>query len=154
MLNIATRPEEPIISIGVAAKKLGVSPESLRLYEREGLVIPYRTSTGRRLFSQKDLEWIDCFRTQIIENKMNFAGIRILLALLPCWDLKPCSEVERKNCPAYFHSNTVCWTVKKLVLLNATKTIVWNVLCIMMLAGLESWIQCIFLLRKNEEDYS
>ena len=113
MLDITTKPEEPIISIGVAAKKLGVSPESLRLYEREGLVIPYRTSTGRRLFSQKDLEWIDCFRTQIIENKMNFAGIRILLALMPCWDIKPCSEEERKNCNVYFHSDVVCWTLEK-----------------------------------------
>jgi hypothetical protein len=39
--------EEPIYTTGVAAKKLGVSPHTLRLYEAEGLIIPYRTDTGR-----------------------------------------------------------------------------------------------------------
>ncbi len=101
---------EPIMSIGVAAEKLGISPEALRLYEREGLVLPYRTKTNRRLYSQKDLEWIDCFRRQITERGLNFAGIRVLLALIPCWDIKPCTEEERSNCPAYMNGELVCWS--------------------------------------------
>ena len=35
---------EPLLGIGLAAKKLGVSPELLRLYEREGLVITHKTN--------------------------------------------------------------------------------------------------------------
>ena len=101
---------EPIMSISVAAKKLGVSPESLRLYERESLVLPYKTRTNRRLYSQKDLEWIKCFRRQITERGLNFAGIRVLLALIPCWDLKPCTQEERANCPAYMNGEIVCWS--------------------------------------------
>ena len=105
-------PNEPILGIGVAAKKLGVSPELLRLYEREGLVIAHKTPSGHRLYSERDLEWIECFRRQITENKMNIAGIRMLLALMPCWNLKSnCSKKECSDCKAYKNSNVVCWTL-------------------------------------------
>ncbi len=103
---------EPLLGIGLAAKKLGVSPELLRLYEREGLVITHKTKSGHRLYSERDLEWIECFRTQITKNRMNIAGIRMLLALMPCWDIKShSSKADCKNCKAYKNSNVVCWTL-------------------------------------------
>lgn len=102
---------EPVISIGVAAKKLGISPETLRLYERESLILPYKTRTNRRLYSQKDLDWIRYFRWQITKQKLNFAGVRLLLALIPCWDLKPCTQEERSNCSAYMNGEIVCWSL-------------------------------------------
>ncbi|NHZ86777.1 MAG: MerR family transcriptional regulator [Planctomycetia bacterium] len=105
-------PNEPIIGIGIAAKKLGVSPELLRLYEREGLVVSYKTESGYRLYSERDLEWIDCFRHQITDNKMNIAGVRMLLALMPCWNLKSkCNKKDCQDCKAYKNSNVVCWTL-------------------------------------------
>ena len=107
--SIAFDPAEPVFTIGVAAAKIGVSPETLRLYEREGLLLPFKTKTGRRLYSQTDLEWIACIRRQITLHKLNIAGIRRLLALIPCWELKPCSVKERENCPAYRSNNAVCW---------------------------------------------
>jgi len=103
---------EPLMGIGVASRKLGVSPELLRLYEREGLIVIHKTKSGHRLYSARDLEWILCFRKQITEKKMNIAGIRMLLALMPCWDLKSkCSKIDCKNCKAYKNSNVVCWTL-------------------------------------------
>lgn len=111
--NLIDTPREPIYTIGVAARKLSVSSETLRYYEKEGLLIPYRTETGRRLYSQRDLEWIRCFRDQMTENKLNVAGIRLLVALMPCWDLKPCSKDERRQCPAYMNYKVVCWTVEE-----------------------------------------
>lgn len=105
-------PNEPLLGIGIAAKKLGVSPELLRLYEREGLVVAHKTDSGHRLYSEKDLEWITCIREQITNNRMNIAGIRMLLALMPCWDIKSkCSKADYKNCKAYKNSSVVCWTV-------------------------------------------
>ena len=101
-------PDEPVLAIGLAANKLGVSPETLRLYEREGLVISYRTGTGRRLYSPNDLVWIACIRGQINEKKLNIAGIKRLLALIPCWDIKPCSTEDRNDCPAYLANDKVC----------------------------------------------
>ena len=109
--NLEPDPYEPIISIGIAAKKLGISPETLRLYEREGLVIPYKTPTKRRLYSQKDLEWVDCFRKQIKKNGLNIAGVRVLLALIPCWELKPCSKADQEKCVAYMNGEKVCWMI-------------------------------------------
>ena len=103
---------EPLLGIGIAAKKLGVSPELLRLYEREGLILAHKTSSGHRLYSERDLEWIGCFRLQITKNKMNLAGIRMLLALMPCWDMKSkCSKKECNDCKAYKNANVVCWTL-------------------------------------------
>jgi len=104
-------PREPIYTIGVAAKKLGISPESLRFYEQQGLVIPFRTPSNRRLYSQRDFEWIECFRNQMKKNKLNVAGVRLLLALMPCWDIKPCTAEERLKCPAYMNYEVVCWTL-------------------------------------------
>lgn len=103
---------EPVYTIGIAAGKMGVSPETLRLYEREGLLIPYRTKTARRLYSQKDLEWIACIRRQIKIHKLNLAGIRRLLALIPCWEIKPCSISDREACPAYMSNDQVCWNLE------------------------------------------
>ncbi|MFH1852231.1 MAG: MerR family transcriptional regulator [Candidatus Neomarinimicrobiota bacterium] len=108
-ISIEADPFEPVISIGIAAKKLGVSPETLRLYEREGLIIPYKTGTNRRLYSQKDLEWINCFRIQITRNGLNIAGVRLLLALIPCWEMKPCTSEEQERCPVYMNGEKVCW---------------------------------------------
>ncbi len=102
-------PFEPIMSIGLAAEKLGISPETLRLYEREGLILPYKTPTNRRLYSHKDLEWVTCFRKQITENGLNLAGVRVLLALITCWEIKPCSQTERQNCPVFMDGERVCW---------------------------------------------
>ncbi len=106
-------PSEPMFTIGFAARKIGVSPETLRLYEKEGLLITFKTPTGRRLYSPRDLAWIACIRRQINENKLNIAGIKRLLALIPCWEIKPCAEKERKKCPAYLSNNRVCWEINE-----------------------------------------
>jgi len=105
-------PTDPILGIGIAAKKLGVSPELLRLYEREGLIIAHKTPSGHRLYSERDVEWIECFRKQITDNKLNIAGVRMLLALMPCWNMKSkCSKADCSSCLAYKNSTVVCWTL-------------------------------------------
>ncbi|MBC8344858.1 MAG: MerR family transcriptional regulator [Candidatus Marinimicrobia bacterium] len=102
-------PKDPIMTIGVASKILHISPGTLRMYEKEGILITFRTRTGRRMYSQDDLDWIISIRKLITEHKMNIAGIRRLLAILPCWDLCECSEDEHENCSAYLRNDKVCW---------------------------------------------
>lgn len=104
--------EDPILSIGVMAEKVGVSPETLRLYEREGLLLPKKSAKGTRSYSLHDVVRVLCIRSLIHERKMNIAGIKHLLALIPCWDIKPCSENERQNCPAYLNNIQVCWELE------------------------------------------
>ena len=104
--------EEPLYSIGVVAKKFNLSVHTLRLYESEGLILPYRTDTKRRLYSQSDINRIACIRDLIEKKGLNIAGIKSLLAMIPCWQIKPCSDKDRKNCDAYTNPNLPCWIVK------------------------------------------
>ncbi len=79
------------------------------MYEREGLFVPYKLSLGHRRFTLADIEWIKCIQRQIHENKLNFAGIRYLLSLLPCYEMKPCCLEDKESCPAGTKSCRPCW---------------------------------------------
>lgn len=98
-------------SIGEAADLLGVSVPTLRLYEREGLILPLRKSSRHRLYSSMDLARIRCLRETINTQKVSIAGIRRLLALIPCWRIHNCTPRERESCPAFLGTETPCWSV-------------------------------------------
>ena len=100
---------EPIFTIGVAAKRLNVAVPTLRMYEKAGLIIPYRNETGRRIYSIADLKRVSFIKRLIKGEGLNLAGIRRLMALLPCWELKPCTSELREKCPAYNDCKIICW---------------------------------------------
>jgi len=91
------------------AKELNLSVETLRLYEREGLFVPYRLSSGHRRFTEGDIEWIQCIKEQIHVHKLNFAGIRYVLSTIPCHEIKPCCLENPQTCPAGAKSCRPCW---------------------------------------------
>jgi MerR family transcriptional regulator/heat shock protein HspR len=103
-------PDTPVYSIGSAARILGISVHTLRMYEREGLILPFKTETHQRRYSSSDIERVRCIRTAINEQGFNIAGIRSVQALLPCWELKNCTDQERSVCPAYEGHAGGCWT--------------------------------------------
>ncbi len=103
---------QPIFAIGLASVRLGLSFSALRMYEEEGLLIPHRTSTGRRIYSLADLEWIDCIRKVIKERGLNIEGIREILSLIPCWEVYQCSMKARESCEGYLSSLKPCWSLK------------------------------------------
>ena len=100
---------EKLYSPREVAHQLNLSVETLRLYEREGLFVPYKLSSGHRRFTESDIEWIVCIQRQIHENKLNFAGIRYILSLLPCHEMKPCCLEDHQVCPAGDRSCRPCW---------------------------------------------
>ncbi|MCL4478019.1 MAG: MerR family transcriptional regulator [Deltaproteobacteria bacterium] len=85
------------------------------MYEHEGVIIPYRTHTGRRFYSHADIVRIKCIRDLIKKIGLNLEGIRRLFSLLPCWEVKGCSRNDRLNCPAYQDSSKPCWMFIKVV---------------------------------------
>ena len=97
--------------IGIVAELLNVHPRTLRIYEREGLIKPARRS-GKRFFSNNDLRWLKCLRKLIHEDGLNIAGIKKLLTLAPCWEIRLCSEEERASCPAVLDFPVPCWELK------------------------------------------
>lgn len=101
---------EPIYPIGRGAKKVGVSVPTLRLYEKEGLVAPVRTSTNRRFYSLNDLSIVETVQRLIHEHGLNFAGIRRLMAFLPCWKIKGCSPALYRRCKVPHVTDGPCWS--------------------------------------------
>jgi MerR family transcriptional regulator/heat shock protein HspR len=98
-------------TIRKAADLLGVSVPTIRLYEREGLIIAFRNPAGHRMFSDKDIERIRCLRAAINDQKISIRGIRHLLAMIPCWRIKNCPEDARTTCAAFSGHDSPCWIV-------------------------------------------
>lgn len=103
-----TQPQPGMLKIGEVAEHLGISVQSIRLYEAEGLLISFKSPKGTRWYSQQDISWIEKIRDLISEG-LNFAGIRRLLALIPCWALKPCRPEDRANCAMRHEVRFPCW---------------------------------------------
>ncbi|MCT7492816.1 heat shock protein transcriptional repressor HspR [Aliarcobacter cryaerophilus] len=72
---------EPVYLISVVADILGVHPQTLRQYEREGLIKPSRTNGKIRLYSQKDIDHIRYVLTLTRDLGVNLAGVDIILQL-------------------------------------------------------------------------
>ncbi len=104
--------DEPLMQIGVVAEMLDISVHTLRLYESEGLVIPYKKDSKHRLYSQNDVIRLKCIRDSIINKKFTIAAINALYSMIPCWAIKNCSDEDKKNCEAYKSVLSPCWTFK------------------------------------------
>jgi MerR family transcriptional regulator/heat shock protein HspR len=65
--------------ISVVAKALNIHPQTLRQYEREGLVTPSRTGGKMRLYSQRDIDRINMILRLTRDLGVNLAGVDIIL---------------------------------------------------------------------------
>ncbi len=73
--------EEPVYLISVVAKVLTIHPQTLRQYEREGLICPSRTDGKMRLYSQKDIDKIKMIQRLTRDLGVNLAGVDIIIQL-------------------------------------------------------------------------
>ncbi len=110
----------PLYTIGTAAELLSVHPRTLRLYEQGGLLKPARRN-NRRFYSNNDLRWIQCIRYLIHQKGLNQEGLRRLLALIPCWEIRDCSKEERDNCTAYVDNTAPCWQIASITCAHEKK---------------------------------
>jgi MerR family transcriptional regulator, heat shock protein HspR len=67
--------------ISVAAELAGVHPQTLRTYERKGLIKPARTSGGTRRYSQRDVDRVRLIQELTQGEGVNLAGVLRILAL-------------------------------------------------------------------------
>lgn len=65
--------------ISVVAQKYSIHPQTLRLYEREGLLKPSRTEGNTRLYSEEDLEQLETILSLTRDLGVNLAGVEIIL---------------------------------------------------------------------------
>lgn len=77
-----TQRDEPLYPISVAAKLCGVHPQTLRAYERQGLISPARVNDKNRMFSEEDIERVRRIQRLTQDLGVNLAGVEIILRLL------------------------------------------------------------------------
>jgi len=73
--------EEPIYVISIAARLVGMHQQSLRYYERAGLVTPRRTAGGIRMYSNADIQKIRQAQRLIDQLGVNLAGVDIIMRM-------------------------------------------------------------------------
>lgn len=74
-------PDQPLYVISVAAKMVGLHPQTLRHYESLGLVIPNRSEGNIRLYSPTDVERVRQIKRLTDELGINLAGVQVILDL-------------------------------------------------------------------------
>jgi MerR family transcriptional regulator, heat shock protein HspR len=73
--------ERPLYVISVAAELVDMHPQTLRLYERKGLIEPSRSAGKTRLYSQRDIEHLKEIRRLTQELGVNLAGVEEIIRL-------------------------------------------------------------------------
>lgn len=72
---------EPVYVISVAARMIGVHAQTLRAYERGGLVLPARSHGGVRMYSDADIARLQLIRRLVDDLGVNLAGVDVILNL-------------------------------------------------------------------------
>ena len=88
--------DEPLFIISVAARMLGVQTQTLRYYERLGLIEPARTGGNQRVFSRADIERVRRIRGFMDDLGVNLAGVEVILRLLDRLNESE-AEIQRLN---------------------------------------------------------
>jgi MerR family transcriptional regulator/heat shock protein HspR len=71
--------DKPLYMISVVAEMFNIHAQTLRTYEREGLIQPARTQGNTRLYSQEDLERVELILRLTNELGVNLAGVEVIL---------------------------------------------------------------------------
>src|SRR5437763_3973293 len=73
--------DDDLFFISMAARMLGMHPQTLRKYERLGLVTPSRTIGSMRVYSRDELDRLKVIKRLVDDAGINLAGIRRLLSI-------------------------------------------------------------------------
>lgn len=113
---MAERPPDhkPVYTIRIAAALSGVTSSTIREYEKQGLLRPYRSrQSNHRLFSYREILWVQKVWRLIHEEGLNVEGIRRLIAVEPCWKVLRCSPEARAACGSQTWNGTICWNARE-----------------------------------------
>lgn len=77
--DMPKKKKQPLYMISVVSEMFNIHPQTLRAYEREGLIRPARTEGNTRLYSQDDLERIELILRLTNQLGVNLAGVEVIL---------------------------------------------------------------------------
>jgi MerR family transcriptional regulator, heat shock protein HspR len=103
-MSMAT--EQDLYFISMAAQLLGMHPQTLRKYERLGLIQPSRTIGSMRLYSRDELERLRLIKRLVDELGINLAGVQRLLSI---------AEVMQRIRPLMDETNLASGAGRKLL---------------------------------------
>lgn len=89
-------------TISVVADQFGIHPQTLRLYEREGLLKPSRTEGNTRLYTDEDVERLDVILSLTRDLGVNLAGVEIILNMR---DKMEAMQMQMEEFVAYVNDN-------------------------------------------------
>lgn len=79
---MSTKKGKEYFTISVVSDMFDIHPQTLRLYEREGLLRPHRSSGNTRLYSRQDIEHLSTILNLTREMGVNLAGVTVIMDLL------------------------------------------------------------------------
>lgn len=100
---------QPLYTLSVASGLSGIPVHSIKQYILKGLILPYTKESGRHLFSEVDILRLKAIRAMLEDKGLNVAGIKSVLAMIPCWAVRQCSVENRNECDAFCSSEYPCW---------------------------------------------
>lgn len=109
MENNSIESTTPVFTLSTTSVLSGIPAHSIRQYIDRGLIIPFKKESSRNLFSQVDILRLKFINKLLDEDGLNIAGIRTLLAVIPCWAIRQCSTKEREKCQAFNSVEYPCW---------------------------------------------
>jgi MerR family transcriptional regulator, heat shock protein HspR len=80
-MNEKHREERAVYIISVAAELAGVHPQTLRIYERKGLLRPARTAGNTRRYSERDIDRLRLIQELTQRHGINLAGVKMIMGL-------------------------------------------------------------------------
>lgn len=104
--------KKPLYTISVIAELMRVHPETLRVWERHGLLKPPRRNS-QRLYTEDDLRRLFFIR-QLLDKGLNLTGVAHYLTFYPCWLHDDCPKCMRqtvkRGCakPCWKENGTFC----------------------------------------------
>jgi MerR family transcriptional regulator/heat shock protein HspR len=118
--------DEPVYLISVVATMLNIHPQTLRQYEREGLVEPSRTQGRMRLYSQRDIDRMKLILRLTRQLGVNLAGVDIVLQLKAQIDEMQKEIDQLRDELSRVNRNGSVHTSKALVAKNAYDIIIFE----------------------------
>jgi len=81
----------PLYSIGVVSELLDVHPETIRTWEKSGVVQPPQRRSGKRFYSERDFKRLQ-FIHNLVQEGLTLRAILYYLRLYPCWKTDDCAS--------------------------------------------------------------
>jgi DNA-binding transcriptional MerR regulator len=103
--NIPNNDSRPLYTISIAAKLTNTAISTLRMYEDRGLILPHKTKTKRRLYSDVDINRILCIRKHLDEEGLNIAATMLMKQLSSATPL----EIRSRTHPVHHSTSSSSW---------------------------------------------